>query len=259
MNVKYSAVLVLAFFAAGPACPQGEGHSPGVSFSAGYWMSAIRAEAEYEGDRFSLEDDLSMSPRNDAPVLRLDLSWSEKSGVSLGSFSLSYGGADSIRRDIKFGGVTFPAGAEVGYRMGMSFTDVLYRGRLASFQGARADILFGARVADLSLELAGIDEHPGVYRRIKEEFTAPAPLAGMAISGGFPRGLGYEIRAAGFALPVEGYRFNMLDADLALHMAVHENFLLGAGYRFFYVNADVDAFKFKSSLDGFMLRGVFRY
>ncbi len=232
---------------------------PMFKFSVDYWMSSINAEAEYEGDRFSLDEDFSMSPRKNMPVFELRFDWSETSGIFLSHFSPSYSGRDAIRRDIRYGGVTFPAGTEVDYDLRMSFTDVLYRSRLAEFSGNRLDILFGVKIADVSLELEGTDAHPGERRTVREDATAPVPLIGLWFSGILPGNFSYELQGRGLTLPIEGYRFDILDANLMVNYDVHENFQVGAGYRTFIVNADVDDFEFKSSLDGFVLRGLVRY
>lgn len=231
----------------------------GFRFSVDYWMSNIRAEARYGGDRFSFDEDLSMSPGKGIPVFELGFDSSGGRGILLSHFSPSYSGRDSSDRDIKFGGVTFPAGTEVDYEMRMSFTDVFYVSRLADISENRLDILFGVKIAGLSLELAGIDEHPGVHRRVKEDFLAPVPLVGLRFSVKLPRGFGFELQGRGLTLPIEGYRFDMLDANAALNYELHENFRVSAGYKVFIVNADVDDFEARSNLDGFFLRGIFRY
>lgn len=253
----FAAAFSLVF--AGTASSDEETPRKWLTVSVDYWASHIDAEAEHEGDRFSLREDFSMSPRKDMPVFSLGLDWSETSGVFLSRFSPSYRGRDAIERDIRYGGVTFPAGTEVDYDLRMAFTDVLYRGRLAEFSAQRLDILFGVKLADVSLELEGVDEHPGVRRKVREDVLAPVPVAGLRLSGELPRNFGYELEARGLTLPVEGYRFDMLDAELVINYELHENFSAGAGYRAFIVNADVDDFEFKSRLDGFILRGVFRY
>ena len=261
MRKKTSLLLCAAAFAFMllPAASAGEEPLPWLRFSVDYWMSSIEAEAEYEGDRFSLDEDFSMSPRKDIPVFELGLDWSRTSGIFLSHVSPSYSGRDAIRRDISYGGVTFPAGTEVSYDLRMSFTDVLYRSSLAEFSGNRLDILFGVKIADVSLELEGTDAHPGEQRTVKEDVRAPVPLVGLWFSGSLPRGFSYELQGRGLTMPVEGYRFDILDANLMLNYEVHENFHVGAGYRTFIVNADVDDFEFKSSLDGFVLRGLIRY
>jgi hypothetical protein len=229
------------------------------NFSADYWISTISADAEYEGDKFSLEDDLSMSPDKGMPVLSMAFEWSETGSVLLSHMFPSYSGKYAIDRDIKYGGVTFPSGTEVDYKMKMAFTDILYRGKISDFKEHSLYILFGVKIADLFLELEGVDAHPGVWRKVSEDVIAPVPLVGLRLLGDLPNKFSYELQARGLTLPVEQYEFNMIDAEIMFNYEINENFSASAGYRAFHVGADVDDFSLDASLGGFVLRGIYRY
>ncbi len=232
---------------------------PIVRLTGDYWYSSIGVDVEYEGDEFSLEDDLSMSPRKDIPVLELELRWNETSAVFFSHFAPSYRGTDSIRRDIEYGGVKFPADVDIEYDFDISYTDILYRGRLSNSSRIRLDILFGAKIADLALELVGREAETGEEKTVREDVTAPVPVVGLWVSGDITDKLGFEVQGRGLTLPIEGYRFDMLDANAMVGYDVHENFHIGAGYRIFLIKGEADDFKVNSTMTGFVLRGMLRY
>lgn len=249
--LRRAAPVLLALALAAPAGAQRE-LFPGFSVRAGGYLLSNETTVGLRGDNVDLERDFGLG--NDQTLGTLWLEWQpgERHLFRLGFYQFSLDGRRTLERTIDWGGVTYPAGAEVSVELKQTvyegdWTWWLWKGERGAFGTA-----LGATVLELSARADAQVRAGNETREFHQEATATAPVPTIGLAGRVQPFSQLWLDAEVRILP--GVQFDNVEGD-ALYVSAsaewqalrHVN--LGVNWSLFEIDADIDAARFDGHLD----------
>jgi hypothetical protein len=179
--------------------------------------------------------------------------------IHLGFFDLSRDSNEILEKQLIIDDEVFPINDVVDTEFDLRFYKVGYS--YAFYQSNRLEIagLIGFHVTDFDLEIRS--ETFGTF--VGEDYTIPLPLLGLG--GGFaitPK-LFFISSVQGLYIDAGDWSGNIVDLNVALEYNLFENFGIGIGYNFLFLNVDSEdddsllgfEGEIDYDLDGFILYG----
>lgn len=249
----------LAQVAVPPPSTRAVGEEYHIEVSGGLWKPSVSGTVSSEqfgitGSEINFVDDLGFESKRIGDA-RLVLRPGKKHRLRVQYTPVSYGADATLRRDLVFNGILFPAGMPVRatfdwkvWRFGYEY-DFLYTDR--GFLG----ILMEARYTQMNASLVS---------SVNNEFSrAKAPLPALGLVGRvYPlRSLSITAEASGFRLPNidDKYEADYLDLDVYGTFNFTHNFGVQGGWRRMHSTLRVESDTGDITFQGAWFGATFRY
>lgn len=213
--------------------------TPSVAMDLGirgyYWMPGLDGEINYDsGSDLDLEDDLGMDAES-YPLVDIFAGFGDHH-LLFTYYKADYSGSEKLKKDIEFGGTTFPANAKVDSELEYTVMDFAYQWDAIDLEnflaGASLGLIGKVKYLDItSAKLEGGGEKESV------DVSGPIPMVGANLHVG----LLADIIEARFQMTGMGYSGNSVVEFLGDISYTPFPFVgIHAGYRSFAINVDVD-------------------
>ena len=196
------------------------------------------------GSSIRLEDDLDLDDRKGTPYLGLGMRLGERWRLELEYYALKRTATKTISRQVDFGDVSFPVGAQLT----SEFNSTIFRatGGYSFYKepNAEAGVGFGLHITDFTTQLSG--QGTGVltgagFQREAHDALVPLPTVGLYGSYKLTDMLMLRGRVDFLSLNYGDYDGRLINWLAALDWRFSKNVGAGVGYR--YVDYRVDATK----------------
>ena len=225
---------------------------PASAFELGvrgmYWFPDLQGDVQVDkdgivGTKLDLRDDLGINNES-YPWLDVFLGIG-KHHLTFSYFEANYKGSQFINKNIYFNGELFNINDLVDSKIDYKSYDLMYQYDVVDWENILAGFSLGvvARVKYLDGELA----MASTTQQTKLDFTAPIPLLGA----NFHMGLLADVLEARVLLTAIGYSGNnCIDGQVDVSLTPLPFIDINAGYRLFYLNADIDDITFDFGTGG---------
>src|SRR5262245_54926115 len=197
------------------------------------------------GSEIRLEDDLDLDDRKGTPYLNLGARIGDSWRIEFEYYALNREATRNIGRQIDFGDVSFPIGAQIT----TEFNSTIYRltggWSCLRTQQAEAGVSAGLHVTDFEAQLSGVGT--GVlggapaFRREAHDALVPLPTFGLYGSYVVIPQVILRGRVDFLSLKYQDYDGRLINWMAAADWRFHRNMAVGLGYR--YVDYKLDATK----------------
>ena len=204
------------------------------------------------------ENDLGLD--DDILIFRGEASYrfGKRHRVHLGYFDLSRDSNRVIDKELIIDDEIFPINDVVDTKFDLKFFKVGYS--YAFFQSKRLEIggLIGLHITDFDLEV----KSETLGTSVAEDYTIPLPLVGLGGSFAITPKLFFRPSVLGLYIDAGDWSGSLVDLNLALEYNLFENFGMGIGYNFLFLNIDSEddgsLLGFEGEID-YDLEGIFMY
>lgn len=252
---------LLAALAAAPATSQEPAH-PFPAFSirlGGYFVTSdtrlgLGAELDDELSEVDFEEDFDLSSDETLAAVRLE--WHPGEGrhmFRVGYYDLSRSGRQTLaERDITWGDVTYPVGAEVSTTFDQRTYELDWTWWLLRRERGGFGPVLGVTVLDLDARATALITSGPLSLELTESASSTVPVPTIGLAGRFQPAsklwIGGEVRV------LEGIEYDEVEGDaliveVGLEWLVLEHLSLGASWNRFDIDARLDEDAFDGTLD----------
>jgi hypothetical protein len=213
--------------------------APSVAMDLGirgyYWMPGLDGEINYDsGSNLDLEDDLGMDTES-YPLVDIFAGFGDHH-LLFTYYKADYSGSEKLKKDIEFGGTTFPASAKVDSELEYTVMDFAYQWDAIDLENFLAGASLGliGKVKYLDITSAKLE---GGGEKEEMDVSGPIPMLGANLHVG----LLADIIEARFQMTGMGYSGNSVVEFFGDISYTPFPFLgIHAGYRSLALDVDVD-------------------
>ena len=205
----------------------------------------LRVDGAQIGTEIDLNDDLSVSKRDDTYQLGIEWRFAERHRLGVGYFKIDRRGTAILEEDETIEDITFPAGSSATTTfkntvVPIAYSYSFYKSRDSEFAGT-----FGLHWTRLELGVRGQSSTnvTTIDREVSADADGPLPLLGLRFDYAFTPKWRLLTHAEYFALKVGGsttYKGSMANLRAATEYDILKNVALGVSYTYFTMDVDAD-------------------